>query len=130
MSSDYAVVVALDVGQVRIGVAEGSTAAKIAHPYKTLASSNFAAEFASITQDLKPAVVVVGLPRNMQGIETDQTRYVQQFVKDYLQDKKVVFQDEALTSVKAEEELQKTRPSLPKRRHRCARRSLYFARLF
>lgn len=53
------------------------------------------------------SMLVIGLPRGMQSQETDQTRYVRDFVSQL---KKVVriplyWQDEALTSQKAEAEL-------------------------
>jgi len=50
--------------------------------------------------------IVVGYPRNQQGEATAQTKYVENFVerlKDF--DKEIIFQDESLTSVLAEQQL-------------------------
>jgi putative Holliday junction resolvase len=50
--------------------------------------------------------IVVGYPRNQQGEVTSQTEFVEAFTKklEYL-GKKIVYQDESLTSVLAEQRL-------------------------
>ena len=48
-------------------------------------------------------MLVVGYPRNQQGEPTAQTQYVENFVSKLGKvESKIVFQDESLTSVKAE----------------------------
>ena len=52
--------------------------------------------------------IVVGYPRNQSGEPTQQTKYVENFVDQLAEidlDTKVVFQDESLTSVQAEQRL-------------------------
>ena len=108
MSSNFQIILALDVGAQRIGVAEANTIARIAHPLTTVSNTE---DIMQTVQGLiakqDASMLVIGLPRGMQSQETDQTRYVRDFVSQL---KKVVriplyWQDEALTSQKAEAEL-------------------------
>ena len=108
MTEQQDVIAALDVGEVRIGVAITPPGVKIPQPLKTLENNE---NILDTIQDLIAAnaitQLVIGNPRNLQGQDTDQTRYVAAFVERL---KPVVnipihMQDEALTSVKAEEEL-------------------------
>lgn len=101
-------ILALDVGQVRIGIALASHAAGIASPLATLANND---AFVETLQELVAAhnvdTLVVGLPRGLEGQDTEQTAYVQAFAKNLqsVTGLEAVWQDEALTSMKAEEEL-------------------------
>lgn len=95
-------IVSLDVGTVRVGVAVGNTVARMARPLQTLAASNFAAEFAKLADNQHFNLVVVGLPRNLSGDSTPQTAFVEAFAQEYLQKYQIIWQDEALTSQKAE----------------------------
>ncbi len=99
---------ALDVGEARIGVAVADTAVKIAVPFGALdVDGTEIQQIARIAVDQEADVIVVGYPRNQSGEPTAQTAYVEQFTTqlgDMAQD--VVFQDESLTSVMAEQRLQ------------------------
>jgi putative Holliday junction resolvase len=91
-------------------VALANTVARIAHPHTTLI--NDPAVIVNLQQIIAHedvALLVVGLPRGLSGQHTDQTRAVEEFVLDLKQhvDLPVYWQDEALTSRKAEEELSK-----------------------
>ncbi len=103
-------ILGLDIGDVRIGVAIADTKAPFPSPLVTLeASPELAKEFAQILSVHKVETVVIGYPRNMSGEATDQTSRVEQIagllnIPDTVA---VVWQDESLTSVKAEEELNK-----------------------
>lgn len=100
----------LDIGDVRIGVAIADTKAPFPSPLVTLeASPELAKEFAQILSVHKVETVVIGYPRNMSGEATDQTARVEQIagLLNIPGSIKVVWQDESLTSVKAEEELKK-----------------------
>ncbi len=102
MSKSY---VALDVGEKRIGVALARDDVKIAMAYDTLnVDGGEVQAIAEIIVREKADVLVVGYPRNQAGEPTKQTEFVERFVKR-LRDiaPKIVFQDESLTSVKAEE---------------------------
>lgn len=98
-------ILALDVGESRIGVAAANDIARLAHPLTTLNNSETVwDEIRSLAQAESATIIVVGLPRNLSGEDTAQTEYVRRFVAD-ITDMKIVFQDEALTSRKAESEL-------------------------
>jgi putative holliday junction resolvase len=103
-------VIALDVGGRRIGVAVADTVARIAHPLTTLDHSDTVAdEIAQLVRDHNARALVVGLPRGLDGQQTAQSEYTQDFAKK-LQDKIAVplyWQDEAVTSKQAEAELKK-----------------------
>ena len=102
MSKSY---VALDVGEKRIGVALARDDVKIAMAYDTLnVDGGEVQAIAEIIVREKADVLVVGYPRNQAGEPTKQTEFVERFVEQ-LRDiaPKIVFQDESLTSVKAEE---------------------------
>lgn len=98
----------LDVGAQRIGVARASTIAKIASPLMTLTHDAAILDtIATLLKQEDAGALVVGLPRNMQSQETDQTRIVRDFVRQLQEhtETPVYFQDEAVTSEKAEAEL-------------------------
>lgn len=99
--------VCLDVGHVRIGVAVGDSAVCLAVPYDTIDVDGAEIEkIAEIVIRQEASIIVVGMPRNQQGELTAQSEYVQEFAKKLgYMDAEVVFQDESLTSVLAEERL-------------------------
>jgi putative holliday junction resolvase len=101
-------IIALDVGQRRIGVAVADSIARIPRPLTTLIHTT------SVWDDLQQLfsaenadLLIVGLPRGMEGQDTEQTKTVEAFTEELKKntDLPIRFQDEALTSVKAEEEL-------------------------
>lgn len=97
--------IALDVGERRIGVAIANMASRLPRPLTTLQNDHTTlAEIKKIVSTESVEQVVVGLPRNLSGDDTDQTRYVREFAQS-LEGISVKFQDEALTSKKAESEL-------------------------
>lgn len=105
-SSGY--ILALDLGQKRIGVAIASPIARIASPYETLLNDqDFPDKLKAIIEKEGVSDIVVGLPRGMAGQETEQTRSVRLMAEDIALSTKlpVVFQDESLTSVAAEQEM-------------------------
>ena len=108
MSDVIGVIAALDVGEVRIGIAMNPPGVSIAQPFTTINNDPKVNEtIKSLIRDHNVAQLVVGRPRNMKGNDTEQTRYVEGFVEKLKSniDIPVHMQDEALTSVKAEEEL-------------------------
>jgi putative Holliday junction resolvase len=99
--------VALDVGEKRIGVAVADTDVRIAVPFTTITVDG--TEIEAITEIVlkeNADTIVIGYPRNQLGESTAQTNYVEQFATKF-EDiaATVVFQDESLTSVMAEEQL-------------------------
>lgn len=100
---------ALDIGEKRIGVARGNNIARIASPVATIANdAAFRSVLAQLVKEYEVSVIVVGLPRSMQGEETAQSRYTRQFVADNLSAYTIVWQDETLTSVVATQRAEST----------------------
>ena len=99
---------ALDVGDRRIGVAVANRIARLAHPYGTFINDeSIWQQIAALVKAEDIGIIVVGLPRSLQSEDTGQTRSVRNFASELQKQTglKVVFQDEALTSRQAEAEL-------------------------
>jgi putative Holliday junction resolvase len=97
---------ALDIGHKRIGVALGDTAVRIAIPYDTIAvDGSELRQVAQLYTAHSIDTIIVGYPRNQQGEPTEQTAYVEAVAEDIAAYAKIVFQDESLTSVHAEQRL-------------------------
>lgn len=101
-------ILALDVGAVRIGMALASTRIRFANPAGVLLNTP------NVLNDLRVrcaeegvSQLVIGLPRGLDGQETAQTTKVRSFGRQVEQELRlpVHWQDEAVTSVRAEEEL-------------------------
>jgi putative Holliday junction resolvase len=101
-------ILALDVGDARVGVAIAHSIARLPRPLTTLDNSE------TIFDALRQLIasenvdrIVVGLPRNLSGDATAQTGVAEAFAKRLADQTglSVAMQDEALTSVKAEKEL-------------------------
>lgn len=98
-------ILSLDVGERRVGVAIASLIARFPRPLTTLDNTDdIWSEIMALATDHDVDTIVVGLPRNLSGDDTAQTQYVRAF-SEKLTAYKVHFQDEALTSHKAEQEL-------------------------
>jgi putative Holliday junction resolvase len=99
--------VCLDVGEKRIGVAVADLAVRIAIPFDTVVVDGGELEYIGrIIEEEQADTVVIGYPRNQLGEPTAQTRYVEEFAqKIEPMVKTVIFQDESLTSVLAEQRL-------------------------
>ena len=100
-------IMALDVGSKRIGVAIANSVARLPRPLTTLdAEVDALGQLAALIASQGVNTLVVGLPRGLEGQETSQTATVRSFVDGLAQfGLPVYFQDEALTSRKAEAEL-------------------------
>lgn len=108
-SNDKRAIIALDVGERRIGVAWADGQLRIPLPLITLEhTEDVVQKIVAIYHDQFAGKLVVGLPRNQQGEETKQSEYARNFAEK-LKEKglPVIFQDESLTSVMAEEELKR-----------------------
>ncbi len=102
-------IISFDVGEKRIGVARAIVPPRITQPLKTLLNdASLPVELQQLIQDEQPDVLVVGLPRNQSGQETAQTEYVRDWVQRYLFQLgiPIIWQDESLTSVLAEQQLE------------------------
>lgn len=101
-------VVGLDVGAQRVGVAVASLTARLPRPLVTLTYDDVLFEkLQAIVNDENVAILVVGFPRGLQGQRTAQTQAIEDFSEELRShvDVPIVFQDEAVTSRQAEEEL-------------------------
>ncbi len=101
-------IIALDVGDKRVGVAMTNSVARLPSPFVTLVrDEHFWQKLELLLREHDVEEVVVGLPRNLHGNDTEQTRLTRQFIAE-LEVRlgvKAVEQDEALTSKRAEAEL-------------------------
>lgn len=100
------VLIALDVGEKRIGVARADTSVPIAVPVTTIeVDGNEVATIAKLVALEGAVQLVVGYPRNQSGEATAQTAYAETFARKLDGIAPIVFQDESLTSVTAEQRL-------------------------
>jgi len=100
-------IVCLDVGEKRIGVAVGDSSIRIAVPFETIeVDGDEVQSIAEIITKENADILVIGYPRNQSGEPTKQTQFVEEFASK-LSDisNNIVFQDESLTSVIAEQQL-------------------------
>jgi putative Holliday junction resolvase len=101
-------VLALDVGNARVGVAVASLVARLPRPLTTLKNDDsIFEEILRLASAEDAGVVVVGLPRGLDGQHTKQTVYAEDFAEELKQHVglPVQMQDEAVTSKQAEAEL-------------------------
>ncbi len=102
-------VLALDVGERKVGVARAHLIARIAEPLTTLQNTeHFDDELQALLKKHDPSELIVGLPRGLDGQETPQTAYVRNFVtklEGYVTIP-IHLQDEAVTSIHAREILE------------------------
>jgi len=99
---------ALDIGEKRIGAAVGDDLVKIAVPFETIEVDGTELErIARLVIDERVDTIIVGYPRNQSGEATAQTAYVEKFAKQLVDmtENDIIFQDESLTSVLAEQRL-------------------------
>lgn len=99
--------IGLDVGEKRIGVAVADGAVRIAVPRQAvLVDGTEVEQIKRLVEQERADTIVVGYPRNQQGEATAQTRYVEAFTQSLeALAPTLVFQDESLTSVIAEDQL-------------------------
>lgn len=117
MADNKEVLLGLDVGQRRIGVAWGDSIGRLAQPLTTLTVDGSEIErLKALIADREAAALVVGLPRNQSGAETAQSQSVRAFAAGPLSELRlpVHFQDESVTSVLAEEQLQQRKKPFAK----------------
>ncbi|NCA92546.1 Holliday junction resolvase RuvX [bacterium] len=103
--------IALDVGDVRIGIATSDPMGIIASGYETYTKTNNEEKdfiyFSELAKQKQCDTFVIGLPINMDGTEGPRAIMVREFgekLKKYTEIK-VVFQDERLSTVSAEKAL-------------------------
>lgn len=99
--------IALDIGNVRIGIASSDPLGIIAGGYESYTRKDQESDIsyiAALCRAKEADTIVVGLPINMDGTEGERVRITREFAAALSQktDAKIVFQDERLTTVQAE----------------------------
>ena len=98
--------ISLDVGAKRIGVASADSSLPIAVPLQTIeVDGNEIETIKKIVSDKSIDTIIVGYPRNQSGEATAQTEVAEHFALLLRDIAPVIFQDESLTSVIAEDRL-------------------------
>ena len=101
--------IALDIGEKRIGVAEADSSTRFPRPIGVVDVDGLELErLREMITEVQPTEIIVGYPRNQAGEPTKQTAAVMTFAKNL--DKygvPLLYQDESLTSVMAEDYLKK-----------------------
>ncbi len=107
---------AIDYGDKKLGLAIADNKIRIPIPQGVIYNDQqMITNLLEIIEREKIDIIVVGYPRNQAGQSTAQTVKVESFVQtlaEYFEP--IVWQDESLTSVLAEERLQKHRKSYTK----------------
>lgn len=101
-------ILALDLGEKRIGVARAGAVARLAEPLTTLANdAELVAKLRALIREHEVDTLVIGRPRGMQGQTTAQTDAIVSMAQRLERELglKVQWQDETLTSRQAETEL-------------------------
>lgn len=93
-------IIGLDLGLKRTGIARASTAARLPEPLMSVQTADTISTVKAITEGKGIEAVVVGLPRNLSGDDTQQTEWARQWVRTAKDSLNAPFywQDEALTS--------------------------------
>lgn len=112
MDNKPTTIIGLDVGAVRVGVSVARLDVRIPQPLTTLENGvDIFDRIIDLAHRSEADEIIVGWPRGMDGQQTQQTRDTEQFADTLRQQSglNVRLQDEALTSQKAEAELQSRR---------------------
>lgn len=117
MTIKNGIVLGLDFGKKRLGVATGNTLTRkaralctinrISKKTKSYNPETFFAEIAKILQQWHPIAVIIGLPKHLDGSDSQMTQLVKNFAVEFQQrfselNISVEFSDERLTSTIAE----------------------------
>lgn len=121
MAPESGLVLAFDFGLKRIGVAMGSHATGVARPLACLPAREGKPEWAAfeaLVEQWQPSRLVVGLPYNIDGTESDTTRSARRFGNRLGNHfgLPVEFVDERFSSREAEQRLRDQRHSGERRR--------------
>ena len=100
-------ILAIDYGDVRVGLALSDLTCTIAQPFKTLSYDDIdhlINQLSEIITEKQVNKIVVGIPYNMKGDDTQQTTKVRKFASILEENLgyEIIFVDERLTSSEAE----------------------------
>jgi putative holliday junction resolvase len=110
------IILAIDFGLRRIGLASGDTLTRSAHPHSTLTNGPAGPDWAALQRvltDLRPARIAVGEPYNADGSESPLTAAARRFAAELQQrcSLPVDLVDERWSSQDAQERLRAARAS-------------------
>lgn len=120
---DSCTLLGLDIGTKTIGLALSNTRWSIANPLDTIQRTKFSRDLELLQayiQEHHVGGLVIGLPLHLDGSEGKKCQSVRQFARNLLKkfDIPILFQDERLTTMMAEETLEKSNlPPQKKKQH-------------
>ena len=101
--------IGIDLGTKRVGLALSDSLNIIASPFKTLTfidNDDLISKLSKIINDNNVKTIILGLPLNMSGVDTEQTKKVRTFKKLLAKfNIPILFEDERLSSVSAKKSL-------------------------
>jgi len=100
--------IGIDYGEVRIGIALSDPLQIIAQPYQVIRNDEYKfSRITKIVKEQKVEKIILGLPVNLAGEDTKKTSEIREFAKQLENhvDIPIIFWDERLTSVEANEKL-------------------------
>ena len=99
----------IDLGSKRVGIALSDKLNFIASPFKTLFFNNqkdLLSQLGGLINEFDVKTIVLGLPLNMSGIDSSQTRRIRAFKSSLLVfNIPIVYEDERLSSVSAKKSM-------------------------
>ena len=97
-------IISLDLGLKCTGIARASSASRLPEPLLTVATDKVAETIKALTESKDVEAIVVGLPRNLNGEDTDHTRWVREWINSAKSSIPAAFywQDETLSSKTAQ----------------------------
>jgi putative holliday junction resolvase len=102
---------ALDIGQTNTGLATTDKTGSICMPYKVIKEKNIknlAKKIFDIYDELKIDVILVGYPTNIDGTKSNQTQYVDNFLKElkkFINKESIITVDEKYSTIIADTKL-------------------------
>ena len=99
----------IDLGSKRVGIALSDNLNIIASPYKTLLFNNhkdLLSQLGELISKFEIKTIVLGLPLNMSGIDSPQTKKIREFKSSLLKfNIPIIYEDERLSSVSAKKSM-------------------------
>lgn len=101
-------ILALDIGEKRVGIAMSDTLGLAIQPYRTVLKNELIKALSDLLREYEIVKLIIGLPKHRDGNKSEQTIKVENFSKQ-LQESfpqlNIHFEDEILTSSAAKERL-------------------------
>lgn len=98
-------ILGVDFGQKRTGLALASPIAKLPRPHSVVDSSGAIDKIKELISTEEIGLIIVGLPRSLEGEETAQSKSIRQFADELSEAIKlpIRFADETLSSIRAKQ---------------------------